>query len=513
MRLGIDFGTTHTVVALVDRGNYPVVSYDWGDAIPSQVAVRRRDGTLRFGRDAVAAAGEEGWDVLRSFKRLLNDAGPLTEIEVGGRTLLLSDVMEGYFRHVRDLIVTGSNAGVRKGQRLEIAASVPANASNDQRFLTLDALNRAGFEVLALLNEPSAAGFEYAHRFRSTVTSKREYVLVYDLGGGTFDSSLIHMAGRVNEVITTAGVTRLGGDDLDEAILKLAVARASLRRLDPAVRRMLLEECRQQKEGVGPNTRRLVIDLDLVGKAPLVLPIDDVYEACTPLVTRTLAAMEDVMRDPRRDDDTVSWNELAGLYVVGGASSFPLVYRHLRERFGQHRVRRSPHPFAATAIGLATFLDVDAGYELADCLTRHFGVWREAEQGREVAFDPIFAKDTRLPRTGEAPLEAVRRYRPAHNLGHYRYVECPKVTDGRPVGDLTPWDEIRFPFDPALRGQGELRGVPVQRMTGEGPEIEERYQCTSLGTFEVTLAVIDDGFSRTFRIANPGGLVPAEQHR
>src|SRR6266850_963305 len=163
MRLGIDFGTTHTVAALVDRGNYPVVSYEWGDAVPSLVA---------------------------------------------------------YLERLRDDIVNRSNAGVGRNETLEVAVSVPANASNDQRFLTLEAFRRAGFEVLALLNEPYAAGFEYAHRFRSTVTSRREYVLVYDLGGGTFDSSLIHMAGHINEVITTAGVARLGGDDLDEAILE-----------------------------------------------------------------------------------------------------------------------------------------------------------------------------------------------------------------------------------------------------------------------------------------------------
>jgi hypothetical protein len=179
------------------------------------------------------------------------------------------------------------------------------------------------------------------------------------------------------------------------------------------------------------------------------------------------------------------------------------VYRHLRERFGQGRVRRSPHPFAATAIGLATFLDEEAGYELSDALTRHFGVWREADLGREVSFDAIFAKDTRLPRLDEPPLYAVRRYRPAHNLGHYRFVECGKLREGRPDGNLAPWDEIRFPFDPALRERGDLASVDVRRMEGEGPEIEERYRCTAAGTFEVTLAVLDDGFSRTYRIARP----------
>ena len=73
---------------------------------------------------------------------------------------------------------------------------MPANASSAQRLLTLDAFVAAGFHVVALLNEPSAAGLEYAHRYRSTITAKREYVLIYDLGGGTFDASLLKMTGR-----------------------------------------------------------------------------------------------------------------------------------------------------------------------------------------------------------------------------------------------------------------------------------------------------------------------------
>jgi molecular chaperone DnaK len=502
MRLGIDFGTTHTVVALVDRGNYPVVGFEWGDAVPSQVAARDRDGALRFGQEAAALAADPEWTVVRSFKRLLADAGPLSETEIGGRRFLIADLLAGHFEQLRKDLLTRSNAELGKGEVLEVAVSVPANASNDQRFLTMDAFHRAGFEVLSLLNEPSAAGFEYAHRFRSTVTSKREYVLVYDLGGGTFDCSLIHMAGTTNEVVCSSGVPRLGGDDVDEAILNLVLKRSKAKDVKPAVRRRMLDECRAQKESVNPNTRRLVIDREPLGKEPLVLPMDDVYEACTPIVTQSMDVMEEVMRDPRRESDEVGWNELAGTYVVGGASSFPLVYRQLRERFGQHRVRRSPHPFAATAIGLATFIDEDTGYELADCLSRHFGVWREADRGYEVAFDPIFPKDTRLPRMNEPPLQVVRRYRPAHNLGHFRYLECGRVREGRPDGSLRPWDEIRFPFDPALRQANDLSGVDVRRLSGPGPEVEERYSCTASGTFEVTLSVVEDGWSQTYRIAS-----------
>src|SRR6266851_4606471 len=224
MRLGIDFGTTHTVVATVDRGNYPIVSFEHADFVPS-LAAAGEDGTLRFGAQAAAVAHDPAWTVLRSFKRLLNDAGPESEVAVGPRTMKVVDLLTGFLSHVRDELYLRSNAHPRAGEPLKAAVSVPANASSAQRILTVDAFRRAGFDVVALLNEPSAAGFEYAHRFRETVTSKREYVLVYDLGGGTFDASLIKMEGRANEVVTSSGVARLGGDDFDEAILRLVEAK------------------------------------------------------------------------------------------------------------------------------------------------------------------------------------------------------------------------------------------------------------------------------------------------
>lgn len=506
MRLGIDFGTTHTVVTFIDRGNYPVVSFESGESLPSLFAVRQADGECRIGPDAALLAGEPGWVILRSFKRLLYDAGQRTMVSVGRHEFLLTEILERYMTYLRRELVTRSNLSIRPGEPLEVAVSVPANASSAQRFLTVDAFQRAGFTVASVLNEPSAAAFEYAHRFRSTLTSKREYVLVYDLGGGTFDAALIHMAEKMNEVVTSGGVPRLGGDDFDEAMYRLVADSVRLDGAGVTERAALLDECRRQKEAVGPNTKRILVDMAAVGREPLALQAEDVFDACRDLVQHTIDAVEPVMRDPRREEgEEVPWNEIAGIYVVGGASSFPAVYRTLRERFGSHRVRRSPYPFAATAIGLAISLDEDAGYTLSDRLSRHFGVWRESGGGEGVEFDVVLAKDSPLPRPSDAPHEEVRRYRAAHNIGHYRFVECGHLRDGRPDGHMTPWDEIRFPFDPALRSARDLAEVAVSRLEWEGPEVEEKYRVLPNGAIEVAISVLDDGYSRLYQLGRHGG--------
>jgi len=224
-----------------------------------------------------------------------------------------------------------------------------------------------------------------------------------------------------------------------------------------------------------------------------VVPVDEVYDACAPLIEQTLSAMEPAMRDPRRGEDEVAWTELAGIYVVGGGSSFPPVYRRLREKFGAHRVRRSPHPFGSCAIGLAIHLDEGAGYKLTERLTRHFGVFREDQHGGRISFDVLVPKDTPLP------AEVSRRYRAAHNVGHYRFVECGRIDEGRPEGNLAPWDELLFPFDPSLRDR-DLAAIPVQRL-GHGPEVEETYRCGADGTVTASLRVLDDGFEKTARLS------------
>jgi hypothetical protein len=251
----------------------------------------------------------------------------------------------------------------------------------------------------------------------------------------------------------------------------------------------------------------MVIDLGVAreGWKEISITAEAFYERCRPLIDETLHAVEDLLAagngQPLADGEPEDGPHLEALYVTGGASELPLVSRALREEFGR-RVRRSAYTRSATAIGLAIQADAQADYRLNDQFTRYFGVWREAEEGRSVSFDPLFSKGTALPLPGDPPLERSRRYLAVHNVGHYRYLECSHLTeDGRPAGDITVWDDIRFPFDAPLREESKLVSIPVTHLDeGARPEAEERYNCDAGGALTVTISNLTASYDRRYSL-------------
>lgn len=499
MKLGIDLGTTRTIVALVDRGNYPVVSFidPDGDAVdhyPSVVA--RRGDELVYGFEAERAASE-GAVLLRSFKRELS-AGSIvgqTTIDVDGLSVSLLQLVSGFLAAVAGALRTASNiaALLEVDEPLEAVVAVPAHAHSAQRFLTLEAFRRAGFRVLGMLNEPSAAGFEFTHRQPRSVNSRRTRVVVYDLGGGTFDASLVRVDDLSHEVVSSVGINRLGGDDFDQVLAACARREVGSRvELTDRERASLLDECRVAKENLSPQSKRIALE---VGHAPVVVGVDDFYAEATPLVEASLDALEPLLGG--LDGDQLEAAEVAGIYLVGGASSLPLVARVLRERFGR-RVHRSPHPAASTAIGLAIAADEASGFHLTDRLSRGFGVFREWDSGSQLAFDPILDRDQAM--TPDANVVVRRQYRPVHNIGVFRFLEYSTLgASGQPTGDVVPLGDVVFPFDRALRDVADLRSVPVER-TGEGPLVEETYVIDRHGIVTAAISDVEDGFTLTSRL-------------
>jgi hypothetical protein len=191
--------------------------------------------------------------------------------------------------------------------------------------------------------------------------------------------------------------------------------------------------------------------------------------------------------------------DLEALYVTGGGSELPLVARVLKETFGR-RVKRSAHTRSATAIGLAIQADAEAGYVLREKFSRYFGVWREADAGRRIIFDPLFAKGTPLAAPGEQPLAIRRRYTPVHNIGDFRYLECSHLDDdGQPAGDVTVWDEIRFPFEPGL-DEASHDGLVKHSAAAISQVIEESYTCDASGAVAVNIRNITSGYERDYRL-------------
>jgi molecular chaperone DnaK (HSP70) len=482
MRLGIDFGTTRTVVAAVDRGNYPILPFEDPDGakvdwFPSLVAVRA--GQRLYGWQAWACQQYPNWTIVRSLKRVLQDAGPSTILQLGDQAVPLLQVLNEMAAALRAALPQ---------ERLEVVLGVPANANSNQRFLTVEAFHAAGCDVIGLLNEPSAACIEYGHKTK--VTGE---ILVYDLGGGTFDASLVKLGEKTHEVLATEGIQTLGGDDFDEALADLAVSEEDRNELTQAEQFRLLLECRMKKEALHPNTRKISLDLDHVreGWGTVTIQAADYYERCKHLVEETLNVVDDVLVKNGTGD-------LEAMYVTGGGSELPIVNRMLKDRFGK-RVKRSVHARSATAIGLAIQADQQAGYRLSEKFSRYFGVWRESDSGRGVVFDPLFTKGTVLPLSSEKPLEILREYTPVHNIGHFRFIESTYlIEDGQPGGDVTVWDTITFPFDPALQ---DSENVPVEHSHAvTSHRIEEKYSTDSSGAVTVTITNLTAGYTRQYRL-------------
>lgn len=170
---------------------------------------------------------------------------------------------------------------------------------------------------------------------------------------------------------------------------------------------------------------------------------------------------------------------------------------------------------SATAIGLAIRADEHEGPSLREQFAHNFGVWREADNGRNVVLDVMFPRGSKLPVRGQEPLRVVRTYRPVHNVGHFRYLECSRLDiANQPQGEISNWDEVRVAYDPALRAVNALPLHPERRFApGDGPLFEEEYTCDSSGQVKVRISDKSGGYVQEFRLGqwSKNGERPAKK--
>ena len=350
--VGIDLGTTHSLVASVRHGVAECLPDDQGRVIlPSAVRVMP-EGRRQFGYDALAAQAEDPENTIVSVKRFMGRR--LDDIVNRGKLPYRFEDTPGMLSVVtreglKSPVEISAEILATLRQRAEdtfnddlfgAVITVPAYFDDAQRQATKDAAQLAGLNVLRLINEPTAAAIAYG-----LDNGSEGLYAVYDLGGGTFDISLLRLTKGVFEVVATGGDAQLGGDDFDRLLADWALAQGGLSVDSAADKRRVLVAAREAKEALTDHERvTLSAALD-AGALNVEVSRAQFDGLAQPLVNKTLLAVRRVLRDAK-----VAAEDVQGTVMVGGSTRMPIVRRIVGELFGRE-VLTNLNPDEVVALG------------------------------------------------------------------------------------------------------------------------------------------------------------------
>jgi len=361
---GIDLGTTNSLIASVQSGNASTLSDDQGREILPSIVSYQADNIL-VGQTAQALSIEDAQNTITSAKRLIGRSlqdiqskypslpydfcGDENHPEIMTRQGAVNPVQ------VSAEILKSLNSRAQAalgGELTGVVITVPAHFDDAQRQSTKDAAKLAGISVLRLLNEPTAAAVAYG------LDSGQEGVIaVYDLGGGTFDISILRLNKGVFEVLATGGDSALGGDDFDVALVDYFVEQAGLvRPLSPSLERQLMQQACYAKEQLTAKEQvDITISLDDNSDWQTSLTKAQLNELIGSLVNKTLRACRRTLKDA---DITI--DEVIEVVMVGGSTRVPLVRSEVEKHFNKKPLT-SIDPDKVVAIGAAIQADVLVG--------------------------------------------------------------------------------------------------------------------------------------------------------
>jgi molecular chaperone DnaK len=449
--IGIDLGTTYSCGAFVVNGRAQVLASRRGPpSIPSVVSFLA-GGKAVVGEAALRLQATNPANTILGSKRLMGRpfSSPIVQelrthfayeivpgengeaaVRIDDRVISLEEVAALILREIREA------ATLQLDERVNRAViTCPAHFNERQRDAVRTAGELAGFYVERILSEPTAAALTYG--VGQEIADRK--ILVYDLGGGTFDVSILDVRGDVFEVLATGGDTFLGGLDFDACIAELLVERFLEvehidARTDPVAMARIFQFAEQAKRELS-DLPTAIVEIDHLVVQPyaartLTLPIrrSRVEEMWEPLVDHTLAIVADVCRraslDPKQIDDVI---------VVGGQSRSPLIGRKVADFFGK-AANRSLHPEEAIALGAAKYgasMTSDQGVTLIDALPMSIGVGLPG--GR---FKKLIPRDSKLPASHTYHLRTTRDDQETLELLLFQGEEA-RVELDEPLGILT----------------------------------------------------------------------------